>query len=88
MAETMMILSVVAFLLAGVLGTASVVLWIQFDIPEIMGDLNRKPAKRSGSRRRERGKSGKRDRTEWLDDPEDIMIIHTNEVIRKGEEEA
>ncbi len=82
MAETMTILSVVSFLLAGVLGTMAIVFWLQFDIPEIMGDLGKKAAKRSA--RRGSGRDVP-DPTERL---EDILIIHTSDVIQKEEEEA
>ncbi len=83
MGETLTIMSVVSFLLAGVLGMAAVVLWLQFDIPQIMGEQRDRPAKRSA-----KGKSGSggrmaEDVTEQL---EEIMIIHTDEVLGEGEE--
>ncbi len=98
MAEILAILSVISFLLAGAFGTAAIALWLRFDIPEIIGDLSGRAARRSvrrireenaraarareddacAARAREERARAERDATEHL---EDIMIIHTDEVI-------
>ncbi len=83
MAETLTILSVLSFLLAGVLGTASVVLWLQFDIPEVMGDLRGNFEGKSACRVRENAAVTVQDVTEELNN---IMIVHTDDVIWEWEE--
>ncbi len=82
MAETLTILSDLSFLLAGAFGTASVVIWLRFDIPEIVGDLSGRAARRSVLRIRRENERLAENETEQL---EDIMIVHTDEVIREGE---
>ncbi|MCC8141844.1 MAG: hypothetical protein LIO56_04840 [Lachnospiraceae bacterium] len=78
MADTLTVLSVVSFLLAGVLGMASVALWLQLDIFKILGELTGRSAKRSARRAREASEQETEDVTKQLDN---IMIVHTDEVI-------
>ncbi len=81
MTETLQLLSVVSFLLSGVLGMAAVVFWLRFHIPEAVGELSGRAAKKSVRRMREENKeAAKEDVTEPLDN---IMIIHTDEVIEE-----
>ncbi len=101
MAESLMILSVISFLLAGVFGMISVVLWFQFDIPGILKDLRGRTAERSGSEKQKTFEEEVEDTTERLervpdpsktgrknrDMPENVMIIHTDEEIELSEGE-
>ncbi len=84
MTETLILLSVLSFLLAGVFGTASVVLWLQFDIPKIIGDLSGRAAQRSVRKIRRDNERTFGDATEQLNN---MIIVHTDEVIREGDEQ-
>ncbi len=71
MDETYAVLSVAAFLLAGMFGMASVVCWFQFDIPGIVGELSGRAAKKAAERAREAEEKT----------ADNVMIIHTDERI-------
>lgn len=61
MAETLSILSVVFFVLAGVFFALAVFLWFFFKIPGVIGDLNGRTARKSIAKMRENNeKSGKK----------------------------
>ncbi len=82
MTDTFRLLSVVSFLLSGVLGMAAVVFWLQFHIPAVVGELSGRAAKKSVRRMREDNRAAEEEEiTEPLDN---IMIIHTDEVIEEG----
>ncbi len=81
MTDTFRLLSVVSFLLSGVLGMAAVVFWLQFHIPAAVGELSGRAAKKSVRRMREDNRTAEEEEiTEPLDN---IMIIHTDEVIEE-----
>ncbi len=81
MTDTFRLLSVVSFLLSGVLGITAVVFWLQFHIPAAVGELSGRAAKKAVRRMREDNRAAaEEDVTEPLDN---IMIIHTDEVIEE-----
>ncbi len=92
MTETFRLLSGVSFLLSGVLGMAAVVFWLQFHIPAAVGELSGRAAKRAVRRLREDNKAAAEQDEEITEPLDNIMIIHTDEVIEeegleKNEEE-
>ncbi len=81
MTDVFQLLSGVSFLLSGVLGMAAVVLLLQYHIPAAVGELSGRAAKKSIRRIREDNRAAaEEDVTEPLDN---IMIIHTDEVIEE-----